>query len=51
MIPRNVSESLGSYVAIKAYLDANHEGNMENKRLPIICYSKLQNTVEASSFG
>ena len=43
-------------------VDANHAGNMENRRsrfgiivyannAPIIWYSKLQNTVEASSFG
>ena len=55
-------EHLGKYVVIKAYVDANNAGNMENRRLhygiiiyvnnaPIIWYSKSQNTVEASSFG
>ena len=55
-------EALGKYVVIKAYVDANHAGNMSNRRShsgiiiyvnnsPIIWYSKKQNTVEASSFG
>ena len=62
MMPRNMPEVLGKYVVIKAYVDANHAGNMENRgshyiitiyvnNAPIICYSKLQNTFEASSFG
>ena len=62
IMPRNMPESLGKYVVIKSYVGADHEGNMENKRshsgiiiyvnnAPIIWYSKLQNTVEASSFG
>ena len=57
-----MQEALGKYVVIKSYLDANHAGNMENRRLhygiiihvnnsPIIWYSKQHNTVEASSFG
>ena len=61
MIPRHMPETLGKYVVIKAHVDANHAGNMENRRshsgitiyvnnAPIIWYSKLQNTVEASSF-
>ena len=44
-------EALGKYVVIKAYVDSNHAGNMENMRLhsgiiiyvnnkPIIWYSK-----------
>ena len=60
--PRHMLEALGKYVLIKAYVDDNHTGNMENRRshsgiiiyvnnAPIICYSKRQNTVEASSFG
>ena len=62
MIPRHMSEELGKYVAIKAYMDANHAGNMTNSRshsdiilfvnnAPIIWYSKRQNIFEASSFG
>ena len=60
-MPRHMSEALGKYVVINAYVDTNHVGNMENRRLhsgiiiyvnnePIIWYSKLHNTVEASSF-
>ena len=55
-------EELGKYVVIKAHVDADHAGNMANRRshsisiiyvnnAPIIWYSKRQNTVEASSFG
>ena len=55
-------ESLGKYVLIKAYVDANHAGNMAKRRshsgmivyvinAPRIQYIKLQNTVESSSFG
>ena len=62
MMPRHMPEALGKYVVIKVYVYANHEGNMSNRRLrsgiiiyfnnePIIWYSKLQNTVEASIFG
>ena len=61
-MPRHMPEALGKYVVIKAYVDANHAGNMSNRRShsgiiiyvnnsPIIWYSKKQNTVEASSFG
>ena len=32
MIPRHIPEALGKYVVIKAYVDANHEGNMANRR-------------------
>ena len=62
MMPRHMPEALDKYVVIKAYVDANHVGNMENRRLysgiivyvnnsPIIWYSKCQNSVESSSFG
>ena len=55
-------EALGKYVVIKAYVDANHAGNMANRRshsgiiiyvnnAPIIWYIRQQNTAEASSFG
>ena len=51
MMARNMPEVLGKYVVIKAYVNANHTGNMENRRsrsgiiiyvnnAPIICYSK-----------
>ena len=61
IMPRHMPEALGKCVVIKAYVDANHSGNMEMMRshyriiiyvnnAPIICYSKFQNTVEASSF-
>ena len=47
---------------VKAYVDANHAGNMVNRRshtgiliyvnnAPILWHSKRQNTVETSSFG
>ena len=50
-------KALGTYVVIKAYVDANRSGNMANIRLhygiivyinntPIIWYSKHQNAVE-----
>ena len=62
IMPRHMSEVLGKYVAIKDYVDTNHAGNMANRRshsgiiiyvnnAPIICYSKLQNTFEASRYG
>lgn len=53
---------LGNPVCIRAYVDANHAGNLVNRRShsgiliylnnsPILWYSKRQNTVETSSFG
>ena len=62
MMPSHMPDVLGNYVVIKAYVDANHAGKMENRRshsgiiiyvnnAPIICYIKLQNKFEASSFG
>ena len=58
----HIPEALGKYFLIKAYVDDNHTGNMSNRRsyygiinyvnnAPIIWYSKVQNTVEASRFG
>ena len=32
MILRHMLEALGEYVVIKAYVDANYSGNMENRR-------------------
>ena len=61
MMPRYMSEAIGKYAVIKSYVSANHSGNMANRishysiiiyvnDAPIIWYSKIQNTVEASSF-
>jgi len=61
-VPRNMPEALGKAVRVSCYVDANHAGNMANRRshsgiliyvnnAPIIWYSKRQNTVESSSFG
>ena len=55
-------EAHRKYIVMKAYVDANHSRNMENRRshsgiiiyvnsAPIIWYIKQQNTVEDSSFG
>ena len=55
-------EPLGNPVCVRAYVDANHAGNLVNRRphsniliyvtnVPIYWYSKRQNTVETSSFG
>ena len=33
MIQRHMSEALGNYVSFKAYVDANHAGNMANTSL------------------
>lgn len=60
--PGKTVEPLGNPVRIRAYVDANHAGNLANRRshsgiliyannAPIIWYSKRQNTVETSSFG
>lgn len=61
-LPGKEVEALGNPVRIRCYVDANHAGNMVNRRShsgiliyinnsPIIWYSKRQNTVETSSFG
>jgi hypothetical protein len=55
-------EPLGNPVVVASYVDANHAGNLANRRSHtrvlvyvnnalIIWYSKHQNTVESSSFG
>ena len=55
-------EPLGNVVLIRTYVDANHVGNLVNRRLysgiiiyvnkaPIFWYSKRQNTVKNSTFG
>ena len=61
-LPGKKIEALGNPVRVRAYVDANHAGNMANRRshtgiliyvnnAPITWYSKRQNTVESSSFG
>ena len=55
-------EPLGNLVLVRAWVDANHAGNLANRRTHsgiliyvnnalILLYSKRQNTVESSSFG
>ena len=61
-VPGKLVEPLGRSVRVRAYVDANHAGNLANRRshtgiliycnnAPILWYSKRQNTVESSSFG
>ena len=61
-MPRNMLEPLGREVNIRVWVDANHAGNVANRRSHsgiliyvnnalIISYSRRQNTVESSSFG
>jgi hypothetical protein len=61
-LPPNMPEPLGNPVVVASYVDANHAGNLANRRSHtrvlvyvnnalIIWYSKHQNTVESSSFG
>jgi hypothetical protein len=61
-IPPNMPEARGLEVVITCFVDANHAGNVKNRRsqteilmfvnrAPIIWCSKRQNTVEASTFG
>jgi hypothetical protein len=60
-LPPNMPEPLGNPVVIAAYVDANHAGNLANRRSHtgilvyvnnalILWYSKRQNTVESSIF-
>jgi hypothetical protein len=62
VIPLNAPPSMGSPITITVWVDANHAGNLANRRshtgfiiyvnqAPIVWYSKKQSTVEASSFG
>jgi hypothetical protein len=61
-VPKNMPEPMGNVVTTSVYVDANHAGNLANRRSHtgvllyvnnalISWYSKRQNTVEASSFG
>ena len=62
VIPLNVPTPMGSPITITVWVDANHAGNLANRRShtgfiiyvnqsPIVWYSKKQSTVEASTFG
>ena len=62
MITWNMSETLRTSLVIKADVDANHVGDLVNRRshpgiiiyiinVPIIRYSKNSNMFETSSFG
>ena len=61
-LPSDMSEPLGEAVKVTAFIDSDHAGNLVTQRsqtgyilfcnqVPIIWYSKKQNTVEASTFG
>ena len=61
-MPRDMLEPLGNPVLVRAWVDANHAGNLANRRSHsgiliyvnnalILAFSKRQNTVESSSFG
>jgi Reverse transcriptase (RNA-dependent DNA polymerase). len=61
-IPPDMPEPLGNPVVLATYVDANHAGNLVNRRSHtgvliyvnnalITWFSKRQNTVESSSFG
>ena len=61
-IPPNMPESSGLEVLISCFVDANHAGNVKDRRsqtgilifinkAPIHWYSKHQATVETSTFG
>ena len=60
--PHGTKKALGKSVQIICSVDANHAGNLLNRRshlgvsiyvinTPVIWYSKRQNTVETLSFG
>lgn len=62
LLPSKMLEPLGKCVKVRAWVDANHAGNLANRRphsgiliyvnnVPIVWFSKRQNTVESSSFG
>jgi hypothetical protein len=61
-VPLDFAIPLGRRVRIKAYVDADHAGNVISRRsqtgfiifinsAPTIWYSKKQNTIESSTFG
>ena len=61
-IPPNMPEARGRDVTITCFVDANHAGNVRDRKsqtgvlifvnkTPVHWYSKRQNTVEASTFG
>eukprot|EP00978_Attheya_sp_CCMP212_P000994 scaffold2061_cov62-Attheya_sp.AAC.3 len=62
--PINTPEALGNPVVISVFVDADHAGNVVTRRsqtgiliyvnnapIPIIWYTKKQNTVEAATYG
>ena len=60
--PKNMLELLGNPIIFRAYIDANHTGNVTNRHScsgiiiytnnsPVIWYSKRKNTVDYSSSG
>ena len=62
VMPREMLEPLGNPMLLRVWVDANHAGNLANRRSHsgiliyannalIQWYSKRQNTVESSSFG
>ena len=62
LVTHGMPEALGKSVHIIFYVDVNRAGNLLNRRsnlgifiyvnnTPVIWYSKIQNTVETSSFG
>ena len=44
MTPKNIIKSLDKYVLIKAYVDANHAVNMENRRLNYVIIIYVNNS-------
>jgi hypothetical protein len=62
-LPLNMPKPRGQPVVVSCFVDANHTGNVISRRsrkgifliyvqnVPIIWFSKRQNTVESSSFG
>ena len=61
-LPPNMPDAKGQSVVVSCFVDANHAGNMITCRshtglliyvqnVPIVWFSKRQNTVESSSFG
>jgi hypothetical protein len=61
-LPRRMPTPHGAAVLTRAYVDANHAGNLANRcshtgifiyinNSPVLWYTKRQNTVETTSFG
>ena len=43
-MPRHIPETLGKYVVMKYYVDANHVGNMANKRSNYVLIIYVKNS-------